>query len=136
MTKALPISELLSFTTGEMLALKRRGWIPSLAETIAEVIMEGVPGPRRSGGRRLIRNHSTGSVFWGSDPPTEFETLVETITRILSNWTPECREKIEAIVRARGKSLVHVLSTAIEAEEFADLQWLSGRLVATSESTT
>jgi len=49
-TKALPISELLSFTTGEMLALKRRGWLSSLAETIAEVIMEGVPGPRRSGG--------------------------------------------------------------------------------------
>jgi len=54
----------------------------------------------------------------------------------LSNWTPECREKIEAIVWARGKSLVHVLSTAIEAEEFAEFQWLSGRLVATSESTT
>jgi hypothetical protein len=72
--------------------------------------MEGDPGPRYSGGRRLMRNCSTGSVFWGSDPPTEFEGLVETITRILSAWGPGCRDKIEAIVRARRKALIHVLN--------------------------
>jgi hypothetical protein len=130
--KALPLSELLSFTPGEMLAFKRRGWLPSIAETIAEVIMDGEPGPRYSGGRRRMRNCSTGAVFWGSDPPTEFEGLVETITRILSNWGPEGRDKIEAIVWARRKSLVHVLSAAIEAEDFAELQWLSDRLIPTT----
>ena len=109
------------------MALKRRGWLPSLAETIAEVIMEGVPGPRRSGGRRLMKN-CFGAVFWADAPPTEFEALVETITRILSAWTPESRGKVEAIVNARRK--YHVLLTAIEAEDFAELQWLSDRLVA------
>jgi hypothetical protein len=81
-TKALPLEELLSFSTGEMLAFKRRGWLPSLAETIAEAILEGDPGPRYSGGRRRMQN-CFGAVFYGSGPPTEFEALVETITRIL-----------------------------------------------------
>ena len=36
--KALPLKELLSFSTAEMLAFKRRGWLPSIAETIAEVM--------------------------------------------------------------------------------------------------
>jgi hypothetical protein len=129
--KALPLKALLSFSTGEMLAFKRRGWLPSIAESLAEVIMGDNPGPRYSGGRRLMRNGSTGAVFYGSDPPTDFEVLVETITQILSNWTqPEGRDKVEAIVTARRKSLVHVLSTAIEADDFAGLQWLSDRLVA------
>jgi hypothetical protein len=83
---SLPLRELLSFTTAEMLAFKRRGWRPSIAETIAEVIMEGDPGPRYSGGRRLMRNCATGCVFWRTDPPTEFETLVETLTKLLSTW--------------------------------------------------
>jgi hypothetical protein len=131
LTQALPLKELFSFTPGEMLAFKRRGWLPSIAENIAEVIMGDDPRPRYSGGgRRLMRNCSTGAVFCGSDPPTEFEGLVETITRTLSAWGPEGRDKIEAIVTARRKSLVHVLSAAIEADDFAGLQWLSDRLVA------
>jgi hypothetical protein len=44
--KALPLSELFSFTTGEMLAFKRRGMLPGIAETIADAIMEDEPGPR------------------------------------------------------------------------------------------
>ena len=129
--KALPLKELLSFSTAEMLAFKRRGWLPSIAETIAEVILEGKPGPRYSGGRRRMQN-CFGAVFWGSAPPTEFEGLVETITRILSTWGPEGRDKLEAMVTARRKSLVHILSAAIEAEEFAELQWLSNRLISTT----
>jgi hypothetical protein len=111
-----------------MLAFKRRGWLPSIAETIVDVIMEGDPGPRYSGGRRRMMNCSTGAVFWGSDPPTKFEVLVETITRILSNWGPEGRDKIEAIVWERRKSLVHVLSNCIEVEEL-DFPWLGDRLI-------
>jgi hypothetical protein len=133
--KALPLKALLSFSTGEMLAFKRRGWLPSIAEAIAEVILDG--DTTRSGGRRLMRNCSTGAVFWGSDPPTDFEALVETITGILVDWADPlrdqalaCRGKLEAIVTARRKSLVHVLSTAIQADDFAGLQWLSDRLVA------
>ena len=92
MTQALPLKELLSFTPGEMLAFKRRGWLPSIAEAIAEVIMRDDPGPRYSGGSRLMRS-CFGALFWAPEPPTEFETLVEAITEILSNWTqPEGRE--------------------------------------------
>jgi hypothetical protein len=112
-----------------MLAFKRRGVIPSIAET--EVIMEDEPGPRYGGGRRLMKT-CFGAVFWADAPATEFETLVDKITRILSNWGPEGRDKIEAIVWARRKSLVHVLSAAIEAEDFAELQWLSDRLIPTT----
>jgi hypothetical protein len=129
--KALPLKELLSFSTGEMLAFKRRGWLPSIAEAIAEVVLDG--DTTRSGGRRRMRNCSTGAVFWGSDPPTAFEALVETITQILSNWTqPEGRDRIEALVKTRRKSLYHVLWAAIEAEDFAELQWLSDRLISTT----
>ena len=129
--KALPLEEVFRFTAGEMLAFKRRGMLPGIAEIIAEAIMEYDPAPRRSGGRRLMKT-CFGAVFWGSDPPTEFEALVEKITRILSAWGPGCREKLEAIVWARRKSLVHVLSAAIEAEDFAELQWLSDRLIPTT----
>jgi hypothetical protein len=99
--KTLPLEEHFGFTAGEMLAFKRRGLLPGVAETIAEAIMEDDRGPRYSGGRGLIRNCST-AVFWGSDPPTEFETLVEKITRILNTWGgPESREKLEAMIWAR-----------------------------------
>jgi hypothetical protein len=114
---ALPLKELLSFTTAEMLAFKRRGWLPSIAETIAEVILEGDRGPM-------------ATKFEGTIHVTTSDTLTEAITRILSNWGPEGRAKIEALVTARKKSLVHFLSNAIEAEEFAEFQWLSDRLVA------
>jgi hypothetical protein len=108
--KALPLGDLLDMTAGEMLALKRRGMLPSIAENLAEVILEDDPGPSRGGGRRLMQN-CFGAVFWGSDPPTDFEALVEALTKILSDYasdprpgTPECREKVEAIVTARRKS--------------------------------
>ena len=117
-----------------MLDFKRRGWLPSIASSIAEVIMEDDPGPRYSGGRRRMRNCSTGAVFCGSDPPTEFERLVETITGILIDWADPLSDqtqvgRVEALVTARRKSLVHVLSAAIAAEAFAELPWLSDRLV-------
>jgi hypothetical protein len=72
-----------------------------------------------------------GAVFWGSDPPTDFEALVETLTKLLTNWGPGCRNKVEAIVRTRRKSVVRFLSYGIEADDFADLPWLSGRLTPT-----
>jgi hypothetical protein len=103
--------------------------LPGVAELIVEAIMEDDPGPRRSGGRRLIRNCSTGSVFWGSDPPTEFETLVEKITKLLTNWGPGSREKLDAIVWARRKCPVRVRSYCIEVEE-ADFPWLGDRLLS------
>jgi hypothetical protein len=131
-TQALPVKELLGFSTGEMLAFKRRGWLPSIAENIAEVILDG--DTTRSGGRRLMRN-CFGALFWAPEPPSEFETLVETITGIFVDWAdplrdhPQaCRAKLEALM-ARRKPLVHVLSTAIEGEEFAELQWLGDRLI-------
>jgi hypothetical protein len=127
----LPLSELLDFSAGEMVALKRRGMISALAATIAEIILEGDRGPRRSGGRRLMRN-CFGAVFWGTDPPTDFETLVETIAKLLTNWGPGCRDKVEAIVRARRKCLLRFRSYGIEADEFAEFQsWLGDRLIPT-----
>jgi hypothetical protein len=126
--KALPLEELFKFSKGEMSALKRRGMLPGVAELIAEVLMEGKPGPRYSGGRRLMKN-CFGAVFWADAPATEFETLVEEITRILSAWGPGCREKLEAIVWARRKALIHVLSNCIEVEEL-DFPWLGDRLEA------
>jgi hypothetical protein len=136
MARALPLSELFSFTTGEMLALKRRGMLPGIADTIAEATMEDDPGPRYSGGRRLIRNCSTGAVFWGSDPPTEFETLVEKITRILNTWGgPESREKLEAMIWARRKCRVQVGSYCIDVEQ-VDFPWLSDRLESYATDNT
>ena len=44
MTKALPLEALFGFTRGEMLAFKRRGVLPGVAELVAEVLMEGQPG--------------------------------------------------------------------------------------------
>jgi hypothetical protein len=59
--KALPLGDLLDMTAREMLALKRRGMLPSIAENLAEVILEGDPGPA---GQRRASAHA--ELLWGS----------------------------------------------------------------------